>query len=157
MYDRALHKILVTLDGSEFSESVLDQIEEIAKANDTEVILLMVMPNPMGQIIDDVVISTVDQAAESAQLRADMYLQQVAERLSLRGITTSREVLFGDPAWEIAAYAKTHNIGLIAMASHQRRGLDRLLHGSVAHKVLTLVDQPVLFYTPRVAKAAKAA
>lgn len=154
MYDRGFDKILVALDGSGFSESVLDQIEELAKTNNSEVVLLTVMPDPEALIVSDMVISTVDQAAESARLQADGYLREVTRRLTLRGIRTSREVLFGEPAQAIAEYARKNSIGLIAMASHGRHGLDRLLHGSVSRKVLTLVDQPVLLYTPRVAKAA---
>jgi nucleotide-binding universal stress UspA family protein len=154
MYDQNFGKILVTLDGTEFSESILDQIEELANKYDSEVVLLTVKPRPMAQAILGEFVSTVDQEAEAEYLQADAYLREVVGRLALRDIKASGEVLFGDPAYEIAEYAKSHSIGLIAMASHQRYGLDRLLHGSVSHKVVTSVHQPVLLYTPHVAKAA---
>jgi len=47
------------------------------------------------------------------------------------------------PAVSIVEHAKTSGCDLIVMGSHGRRGLDAVLLGSVAHKVLTLSTLPV--------------
>lgn len=52
--------------------------------------------------------------------------------------------LFGDPGREIAGYAKEVDAGLVVISSHGRRGLSRLLLGSVAERVLRLAHCPVL-------------
>jgi nucleotide-binding universal stress UspA family protein len=53
-------------------------------------------------------------------------------------------VAFGDPGNEIAAYAETLKADLIVMPSHGRSGLNRLLIGSVAERVVRLAHCPVL-------------
>ncbi|WIT12540.1 universal stress protein [Paucibacter sediminis] len=47
------------------------------------------------------------------------------------------------PAQSIVEHAKAYGADLIVMGSHGRRGLDAVLLGSVAHKVLTLAKVPV--------------
>jgi nucleotide-binding universal stress UspA family protein len=53
-------------------------------------------------------------------------------------------VAFGDPGNEIAAYAQKLDADLIVMPSHGRSGLNRLLIGSVAERVVRLAHCPVL-------------
>jgi nucleotide-binding universal stress UspA family protein len=53
-----------------------------------------------------------------------------------QAIPVSHVLLEGDPASEIVRYAKDANIDLIAIGTHGRTGLERLLMGSVAEKVL---------------------
>jgi len=42
-------KILVPLDGSALAERAIDQVEKMAKGSDAEVILLKVVPSPLGK------------------------------------------------------------------------------------------------------------
>lgn len=58
-----------------------------------------------------------------------------------RVITT---VLDGHPAEELDAYAESHGVNLIIIGSHGRKGLDRLLIGSVADKIIRGAKVPVL-------------
>lgn len=53
-------------------------------------------------------------------------------------------VAFGGPAEEIAQYAQANGFELIVMASHGRTGVNRLLVGSVAERVVRLAHCPVL-------------
>jgi hypothetical protein len=62
-------------------------------------------------------------------------------------------VMVGDPAEVIAAEAQAWNADLVAMATHGRTGLARLVLGSVAAGTLQRVDVPVLFVRPGAAKA----
>lgn len=60
------------------------------------------------------------------------------------------EVRFGDdPADEIVAYANEGGVDMIAMATHGRSGLSKILHGSVAQNVLQNVTIPVLLLPVR--------
>lgn len=54
------------------------------------------------------------------------------------------EVAFGDPGHEITGYAEKIGAELIAMPSHGRTGISRLLVGSVAERVVRLAHCPVL-------------
>jgi nucleotide-binding universal stress UspA family protein len=55
-----------------------------------------------------------------------------------------RALLVGSPAEEILRYAEKNNIGLIVMGTHGRKGLDKILFGSTAEKVVRSADCPVL-------------
>jgi nucleotide-binding universal stress UspA family protein len=54
------------------------------------------------------------------------------------------QILFGDPGHEIADYAEEVAADMIVLPSHGRRGLSRLLIGSVAERVVRLAHCPVL-------------
>ncbi len=136
-------KILVTLDGTQLSESVLEHIEEFAQANHSQVTLLTVLPEPKPVTVRGVVVVPVDEVVERARAEADQYLRGIAWRLSLHDIKSSRVILFGEPAKEIANYVRNHAVDLIAMAKHERHGLDRLLHPSVSRKVMRAVSTPM--------------
>jgi nucleotide-binding universal stress UspA family protein len=60
------------------------------------------------------------------------------------GVAYHQECLAGSPVPEILAYAQTHKIDLIVMASHGRSGLSRLLMGSIAEGVMRKASCPVL-------------
>jgi nucleotide-binding universal stress UspA family protein len=72
--------------------------------------------------------------------------------LASRGVNEDRivtTVLDGHPAEELDTYAGSHDIDLIAIGSHGRKGLDRLLIGSVADKVVRGAKVPVLIIRSR--------
>jgi Universal stress protein family len=52
------------------------------------------------------------------------------------GIPVSHVLLEGDPAAEIVRYGRDAGIDLIVMGTHGRTGVERLVLGSVAEKVL---------------------
>jgi nucleotide-binding universal stress UspA family protein len=72
--------------------------------------------------------------------------------LASRGVNEDRivtTVLDGHPAEEIDKYAVSHDINLVVIGSHGRKGLDRLLIGSVADKVVRGSKVPVLIVRSR--------
>jgi nucleotide-binding universal stress UspA family protein len=75
-------------------------------------------------------------------------LQPEADHLRSLGYAVKMEVEFGDPAQRIVQYASDEGIGLIAMATHGRSGLSRLMLGSVAERVLRSASVPVLLLRP---------
>jgi nucleotide-binding universal stress UspA family protein len=72
------------------------------------------------------------------------YLARVAAVLWERGIGVQLRVRTGTPVQEILALSRECGADLIAMTTHGRRGLSRLVFGSVAEAVLRLADIPVL-------------
>ncbi len=56
--------------------------------------------------------------------------------------------ILGDAAEEIVNYVKQHGIDLIIMGTHGKKGLDRLIFGSVAEKVVKMSPVPVLTVNP---------
>jgi nucleotide-binding universal stress UspA family protein len=80
---------------------------------------------------------------ESQQIDAVEYLAALALELRNRGIRVETRVRRGNPCDEILACARETAADLIAMTTHGRSGLGRLLFGSVAEEVLRHSDIPV--------------
>ena len=66
----------------------------------------------------------------------DALARSSADRLAAAGLTTEIDVRHGDPAHEIIRAATDWKADLIVMGTRGRTGLERLLLGSVARKVL---------------------
>ena len=88
------------------------------------------------------------QAEQRIKDELETYLAGPARLFAAQGIITEQKVLFGDPVDNIVEYAKQERFDLIAMATHGRSGLARLLAGSVASRVLERTDLPVLLVRP---------
>lgn len=138
MYKRAL----VTLDGSPLAEAILPFITEIAGPLDMEVVLLRVVVPVPPQVVE-ASRHTVFEDVEERLAEARQYLASLANGLAARGIRTRAEVRRGDPVREIVAAAGEADADLIAMTTHGRSGLGRLLFGSVAEEVLRQAEIPV--------------
>jgi nucleotide-binding universal stress UspA family protein len=70
-------------------------------------------------------------------------LASVATGLRARGVRATTQVRFGNAVGEILAGAREAEADLIAMTTHGRGGLGRLLFGSVAEAVLRQAEIPV--------------
>jgi nucleotide-binding universal stress UspA family protein len=86
------------------------------------------------------------EAGVEATLKQEM--QPSVEMLEKLGYHVSTAVEFGDPAESIINYANLHAIDLIAMATHGRTGIRRLLVDSVAEEILRHVVVPVMMLRP---------
>lgn len=139
MYKRAI----VPLDGSPEAEAIVPFILDIAGPLDIEVILLQVVVPVPPQVIEGsrhVIVEDVE--ARLAEARE--YLAPIAARLESRGVRVDVVVRHGRPAEEILAAARERGADLIAMTTHGRSGIGRLLFGSVTEAVLRHAEIPVL-------------
>lgn len=143
------NKILVPLDGSELAESILPNVEELARQFGSTVILLQVLelPHlvglPKGDVYD--ALPQITPAEVSQYLtETRRYLDRVANRLQEKGIDSCGLVEYGPVVVTIMRVARQEDVGLIAMASHGRGGLADVYYGSVAAGVLQRIDRPLL-------------
>jgi acetoin utilization protein AcuB len=136
------HSILVPLDGSPGSESVLPTVAELALARSARVRLLRVVAVPAEVRIGDRIVAYADQEAGRVELETLYYLKGIAD--ALPGVEVARVVRFGDPVDEIVREAQTAGVDLIAMATHRRTALDRAFNGSIAETVERAAAIPVV-------------
>jgi nucleotide-binding universal stress UspA family protein len=61
---------------------------------------------------------------------------------------TRTKVVAGDPSEEILAYIETQSIDLVVMGTHGRKGLDKVIFGSVAERVVKASPVPVMVVNP---------
>lgn len=135
-------RALVPLDGSLEAEAILPFIERIAGPLDMEIVLLRVVPPASFE-------AGMGGPARPAEpvvreLDAQGYLGPLVVALRAKGVRAEARVRVGDPAAEIVAAIREAAADLVAMTTHGRSGLGRLLFGSVAEAVLRAAPVPVL-------------
>lgn len=156
----AYRQIVVPLDGSPLAEGVLPHAERLASLCGAEVVLVHVVPLA-SQVVQlgmaggpdigpypPAHAEAITKAMEAEVQRARGYLDRVAERLRGKGLRVATEVRRGNPAEEIVALARERQADLIAISTHGRSGLGRLVFGSVAEAVIRTAGIPVLVIKP---------
>ena len=143
-----IKKILCPVDLSENSVELAEYASTLAKALGVEVCVLYVAPTLSQYVgfhvppssIENFVGEIVDGAVKNME-------KFVAENFS--GVKASGKVITGYAAEEILHYATEIDADVIIMATHGRRGIDRVLFGSVAEKVVKNALQAVLTIHPK--------
>lgn len=127
-----VQKFLAALDGGKDSESVLPYLETLLETQDADVTLLHVIP--------ELELPNVQNA--------HAYLKKAARRLTDKGAVVDVHTLVGTPASMIVNMAAQGHYSLILMCSEGRKGLARLVLGSVTEEVLRHATVPVLVVHP---------
>lgn len=143
----SLRHVLVPLDGSELSESILGAATELARAAKARMTLLHVVSSSamLGTRIFPLLPDDVAPALE----KATDYLDRIAAGLRTDGMEVAVHVEEHDaPGPAIADIAGRLGADVIALATHGYGGLKRALLGSVADKVLRGSPLPLLVQRP---------
>jgi nucleotide-binding universal stress UspA family protein len=135
-------RALVPLDGSVVAETVLPFILDIAGPLDMQVILLRVV-QPVPPVLLEGTRHMVVEDEASRHADAVEYLAPLAVELRDRGVRVETRVRRGQPADAILAAVREEGADLVAMSTHGRSGLGRLVFGSVAEVVLRRAAVPV--------------
>lgn len=147
-------KILVPLDGSEFSECALEPAFGLAQKFGSEVILLRVaVPEELLVGLPSLVPRYYgSHGAENQrdQEEAEAYLYGIRMRWLGAGVPVRTEVISGTPPESIVELAKAAGAALIVMCTHGRSGFSRLIYGSVAEAVLRGASLPVMLIPTKV-------
>ena len=145
-------KILVCLDGSKLAEQILPYAAEQAARFSASLVLFQVVslasiPTPTG--IESVPVAVPnDQLAEAEDAARD-YLNGLALPLRDKGMKVQCVTTVGHPAESIVSYAEENRFDLVAIATHGRSGLRRLVFGSVADYVIRKSGLPILLIKPK--------
>ena len=137
--------ILVPVDGSETSLQAVAKAAELAKAFNSEVTAVYVLdPYPFTGVGADFAYGQA-QYLSAATAEANKALEDVTERMKDTGVTVKTLVGEGHAIHEgIVRVGENVGADLIVMGSHGRRGLEKLVLGSVAQRVLQTAKVPVL-------------
>jgi len=84
-----------------------------------------------------------DHIKETLQQEGERATSEIADRAASEGIETTTSLREGAPADTITTYADTVGADAIVMGTNGRTGMDRLLLGSVAERVIQTSDLPV--------------
>lgn len=133
-------KILIPLDGSSLAELVLPHVQELAKAGESE--LLLVHALHLAYVSSDVYVAA--SLVEAVREQAASYIAGVADGLQQAGYSVQTQVWSGYPPTVIDEIARREQVELIAISTHGRTGMARWALGSVADAVVRQAHVPVL-------------
>lgn len=164
--------ILIPLDGSPFSLQVLESVKQFLPPEEHTLTLLRVETEPLGLIAGPAqpaaaaggaytpmynshqdalrahhpIYASQEEESQTAAVRGAM--QEVIRQLEGWGYGVDLAVRFGDPVEEIVNYVESREFDMVAMTTHGRSGLQRLLFGSVAAELVRRLDKPILLLRP---------
>lgn len=140
--------ILIPVDGSEFSDRAIDTGIRFARSIGAKVTGFIAEPEYEVPLTSEIVsrrFETIGDHREKVSAHAEAVLKRIGERARAEGVDFASDFIESDaPVDAIVGAAAKHGCDLILMASHGRRGLDRLIHGSTAEGVSTHTHLPVL-------------
>jgi nucleotide-binding universal stress UspA family protein len=143
----AYKRILVCLDGSALAETALPHAQILASDEDAEILLLRVSANPAAEFSfsDPGIANSLIEEMEAETL---VYMQSARGRLQKAGFRTSFLMCQGAIAETILQSAAESHADVIVMSMHGHSGVKRWLLGSVADRVVTHSDLPVMLIRP---------
>ena len=150
-------KILLATDGSEFSKAAASSVAARPWPENSEVNVISAA-DPFGFSVEDERVPVEEPIGES-DARREVYVTreeravlEAKEILAYAGLKLTGEVVSGYPKAAIVDEAKVWGADLIVVGAHGRRGLERLLRGSVseavamhAHCSVEVIRSPVLW------------
>ncbi|MFV0350534.1 MAG: universal stress protein [Halodesulfovibrio sp.] len=143
----AITKILVAVDFSDHSKYIADYAKLLATKLDAALVVVYAAPS-LSQYVGfhvppNSIESFVGEIVSGAEKSMDAYLAE-----NFGGLQAIGKVVTGYAAEEILATAEQENADMIVMGTHGRKGIDRILFGSVAEKVVKGANIPVLTVRP---------
>lgn len=136
-----MSKIMVPVDGSKGSEAAIKYaIEQARKAGDVVVSAINVQPSLPGTVSSIVSAKTRKDFHKGEGAKA---LSKAVAMLNKAGVAHETQIVVGDPASEIAAAVKASRCDSVVMGSRGLGTFGGMVLGSVATKVVSLVDVPV--------------
>jgi nucleotide-binding universal stress UspA family protein len=139
-------RILLPVDGSEYSLEVARRLGRLVDVEGAEILLLHVQMPVDGKTGQERTEPEIKQRREIERRReAELIFGAISMSLAEQRLTAQQQFLAeGDPADEILKFAGEIGADLIAMCSHGRTGVLRSSMGSVSRKVLDQARRPVL-------------
>lgn len=141
-------KILCPLDFSEFTDEIVNYAVNIAGKYGAELHFLHIVPNlnyftPYESFLTPENLIAIEKNIEA---EVDKDFEKIIKKVDM---PVKKIVKNGAPFVEIIDYVKAESIDLVIMGTHGRSGIEHILIGSVAEKVVRKSPCPVLTIRPR--------
>lgn len=142
------HKILVPLDASDLSDSVLDTALATAAWSGAEVVLLRVQKESPSYEPEqaDIELNVIDREIEETVQRA---LDRLGTGIDVPSDRISGEVRSGNVADAIVAAAEELMADAIVMGTHGRKGITEMFTGSTTEQVTRRTPASVFVVRPK--------
>jgi nucleotide-binding universal stress UspA family protein len=135
-------KILISIDGSDYSMRAAEYGVSVAKLLNAEITVVYVIDLvALDQIARE---SEKDDVENELKQDGERYLKYVQGVAQKEGVKVSLLLAKGRPYEQIVHLAKGLKMELIVMGTYGRRGAGRILLGSVVERVIEYATCPVL-------------
>ncbi len=137
--------LLVPIDGSPTSQLAVDKAIGLARAFSSAVSVLFVIdPYPFAGVGADFAYGQA-QYMSAARAEANEALAAARKAFEVAGVQVNASLVEAHMVWRgIVEAADAGGADLIVMGSHGRSGIEKMVLGSVAQRVLSHARQPVL-------------
>jgi nucleotide-binding universal stress UspA family protein len=143
-----IQRILFPVDLTEGTEKLIPHVITMVDKFGAQLHVLFVVrvfqyftniyvPNPSIDLFET-------ELVEGARKKMDEFVLAHFGRLS----NVQSEVILGDPSDTILTYIKDNAVDMVVMGTHGRKGLDRVIFGSVAERVVKWAHIPILVINP---------
>lgn len=132
--------ILVPTDGSPGMDDVIEHAQSLAEVHDGTIHGLYVVET--ASLAELPIETSWDGLQASLRQEGENALDEIDNKVTEVPVETAMRQ--GSPAKDIVEYADEEGCDVIIMGTHGRSGVDRLLLGSVAERVVRSADTPVL-------------
>ncbi len=145
----SIKKILCALDLADHSKLVAEYATMIAKMSNASIIAVYAAPTMTQYTGFHVPPSSIDDFVGEIVSGANNAMDEFVAN-NFDDVEVKSEIVVGYAAEEILALSEREDIDLIVMGTHGRTGIDRILFGSVAEKVVKNSNVPVMTIRPQV-------
>lgn len=150
---KKIQSILTPVDFSDNAGKIVKAAAYIAGTFKSELHLVFVVQNfedYSGFFVPPINLPNLEEELfASAQQQMETFLEEHKDAFAAAGVANvTSKVLSGDVAEEILAYAAKRKVELIIMGTHGYKGLERIMFGSVADKVVKTACCPVMTINP---------
>ena len=144
----AIENILFPVDLTESAEKLVPHVAIMVEKFDAQLHILFVVrifqyftnsyvPNPSIDLFET-------ELVEGGRKKMDEFVKTHFSHID----SVKSEVILGDPSDAIISYVNNNNIDMTIMGTHGRKGIDRVIFGSVAERVIKFASVPVLVINP---------
>ena len=145
---KKFNKILFPIDFSDVSSEIVPYVISLADRLNAEVHIIFVVRRLENCRSIFVSHAAVENFEMEIVLGAETKMDEFVEAFFNSIIRPKTKILIGDIIEEIIKYIKTKGIDLVIIGTHGRKGMDRILLGSIADRVIKSAPVPVLSVNP---------
>jgi len=143
---KEIREVVVPVDFQQYTSDLAEFAINIATKLGGKVTFVHVI-ELVSYYQDLAIISAIDIDAE-LKAKAEEKMEALVGKSATSAPDCSGTVIMGDIADTIVEYAQTNDADMIIMGTHGARGIEKILLGSIAERVLQRAHCPILAYNP---------
>ncbi len=150
-------RIAILLEISEISPEILPVVRHLFSPETVELTLIAVAQRNLSPMVTEAYLTGMPPSLYASPIYTEEEwevhvggiqetIQSIAQALRSSGYAVQTVLLKGEKVQAIVDYIENRSFDLLAMATYGRKGLSRLVYGSVAERLLRMVTTPMLLY-----------